>query len=114
MSEPLPPPPPSPLELLYFLRRVQVQQLATTDRWIKEAEKRQAALAARRPPPPPPDWVLKHSGKDKTPMYVHAGPCNTRMRTRQVITAQEARRLITDGVRACVLCRPDTELGIIG
>ncbi|WP_327686391.1 DUF6233 domain-containing protein [Streptomyces sp. NBC_00467] len=113
MSEPLPPPPPQPLELLYFLRRVQVQQLATTDRWIKEAETRQAALAARRPPPPP-DWVLEHSGKDKTPMYVHAGPCNTRLRTRQVITAQEARRLITDGVRACVLCRPDTELGIIG
>ncbi|WNO76855.1 DUF6233 domain-containing protein [Streptomyces sp. AM8-1-1] len=47
-------------------------------------------------------------------MYVHAGPCNTRLRTRQVITAQEARRLITDGVRACVLCRPGTELGIIG
>ncbi|WP_443059995.1 DUF6233 domain-containing protein [Streptomyces sp. NBC_00467] len=39
-------------------------------------------------------------------MYVHAGPCNTRLRTRQVITAQEARRLITDGVRACILCRP--------
>ncbi|MER7665363.1 DUF6233 domain-containing protein [Streptomyces sp. NPDC096193] len=47
-------------------------------------------------------------------MYVHAGPCNTRLRTRQDITAAEARRLITDGVRACVLCRPDTELGIIG
>ncbi|WP_423247766.1 DUF6233 domain-containing protein [Streptomyces achmelvichensis] len=45
---------------------------------------------------------------------IHAGPCNTRLRTRQVITAQEARRLITDGVRACVLCRPDTELGVIG
>ncbi|MEV6781686.1 DUF6233 domain-containing protein [Streptomyces sp. NPDC051098] len=58
--------------------------------------------------------MLEHSGKDKTPMYVHAGPCNTRLRTRQDITAAEARRLITDGVRACVLCRPDTELGIIG
>ncbi|MFF7203810.1 DUF6233 domain-containing protein [Streptomyces sp. NPDC008141] len=38
--------------------------------------------------------------------------CNTGLRARQVITAQEARRLITDGVRACVLCRPDTDLGI--
>ncbi|WP_327686485.1 hypothetical protein [Streptomyces sp. NBC_00467] len=61
MSDPLPPPPPSPLELLYFLRRVQVQQLATTDRWIKDAEQRQAALTARRPPPPPPDWVVSRS-----------------------------------------------------
>ncbi|MFF7206142.1 DUF6233 domain-containing protein [Streptomyces sp. NPDC008141] len=70
--------------------------------------------ATGRPRRPPPDWVLEHSGKHKTPMYVHAGPCNTRLRTGQTITAQEARPLITSGVRACVLCRPDTELGTIG
>lgn len=105
-------PPPSRLQLLQFLQRVQQQQLATTERWIEEARAREAARVARAPLPPPPDWVLERGGKDRMPVYVHAGVCRTGLRTRQVIDAQEARRLITDGVRACPECRPDSELGI--
>lgn len=44
-------PAPSQLQMLQFLRRVQLQQLEQqTDRWIRQADSLQAAKAARQPP----------------------------------------------------------------
>jgi hypothetical protein len=105
----------SRLELLRFLRRVQ-QQLEQTDRWIAAEEQRAAAVAraACVKPPADPGFVVSHGiGQDRRPFEVHVGDCRMAKRTRPV-SSEQARQALADGVEACQLCRPDTDLGVLG
>jgi hypothetical protein len=103
------------LELLRFLRRVQVQQLEQTDRWIAAEEQRAAAAARaeRVAPPADPGYVVSHGiGQDRRPFEVHVGDCRMAKRTKPV-SQEQARRALADGVEACAFCRPDTALGLL-
>ncbi|MFI6489543.1 DUF6233 domain-containing protein [Streptomyces sp. NPDC050564] len=109
------PSPPTRLDLLRFLERVQEQDLARTRRWI-EAEKqredeRQRGIEAR---PPAPDWLIEQGLSGRDPVYVHVGGCwNSGTRSRGVERHQAVRALTEGGVPACPHCRPDTDLGIL-
>lgn len=107
MSEPAP----SQLQMLHFLRRVQLQQLEQTDRWIRQAESLQAAKAARQPPP---DWLLERGiGQGARPVLVHTGSCYMQFTRRKTLSRDEARQALIDGVPACTHCHPDTALGFL-
>ncbi|WP_234442364.1 DUF6233 domain-containing protein [Streptomyces sp. NRRL S-1448] len=52
-------------------------------------------------------------GGEGQPVAVHVGGCRSAGRRSRPINRDQAMRALTDGVEACVLCRPDTELGIL-
>ncbi|MFJ8856227.1 DUF6233 domain-containing protein [Streptomyces sp. NPDC102437] len=65
--------------------------------------------------PPTPDWIVELGmGQGSPPTEVHAGHCHAAGKRRQVIDRDQARALLADGIRACVHCRPDTSLGVLG
>ncbi|MFJ3184424.1 DUF6233 domain-containing protein [Streptomyces sp. NPDC086796] len=105
---------PSRLVMLRFARRVAVQHLDQIDRWIAteerwEAERQQGEQAR----PPEPDWVVELGiGQGAPAAEVHAGHCYSIGKRRRPITREQALRLLAEGTRACVHCRPDTELGL--
>ncbi|MFL4491598.1 DUF6233 domain-containing protein [Streptomyces sp. VTCC 41912] len=73
------------------------------------------AQQQRAAPPPPPEWVLQLSiGGEGQPIAVHVGGCRTAGRRARPISREEAMRALAEGVDPCALCRPDTELGILG
>ncbi|MCX5253665.1 DUF6233 domain-containing protein [Streptomyces canus] len=106
---------PSRLAMLRFLERVQERDLDRTRQWIADEEKREAdrqrGLERR---PPAPDWLLEVGlNRDSPPVQVHVGGCwNSGKRTRG-IDRGEALRALADGVKACGVCRPDSELGFL-
>lgn len=76
----------------------------------EEREVRQQVVA-----PPPPDWVVQLDvGRDAHPVAVHVGGCGTAGRRARPISREQAIRALTDGLEPCALCRPDSELGILG
>ncbi|MEU2487013.1 DUF6233 domain-containing protein [Streptomyces sp. NPDC012617] len=105
----------SRLEMLRFLLRVQEQQLAQTRRWITDEERREAERAqGEQNKPPPPDWVIELGiGVGAKPVEIHAGHCYAIGRRRKPLTRDQALTALTEGVPACVHCRPDTELGVL-
>ncbi|MFD8133805.1 DUF6233 domain-containing protein [Streptomyces mirabilis] len=44
------------------------------------------------------------------PIEVHVGGCYTAGRRRRPVPRDEARRLLTSGMRACTHCKPDAQL----
>lgn len=105
----------SRIELLRFLERVQVRDLARTREWIGQEEQRLVEIAARRPPPPPPDWLIEVGiGQGHRLVAVHQGWCKMTGSRVKPVPVEEARRLIGEnGSLACQLCRPDTVLGML-
>ncbi|MFJ4837148.1 DUF6233 domain-containing protein [Streptomyces sp. NPDC088746] len=105
----------SRLDLLRFLERVQVGDLARTRQWIADEEQRQAEIAARHAPPPPPDWIVEQGiGVGRRIVAVHQGWCRMSGKRTSPITRDEALRLLAaDSGMACQQCRPDTELGVL-
>ncbi|MEV8402606.1 DUF6233 domain-containing protein [Streptomyces niveus] len=104
------------LAALYFLRRVQVADLARTDRWIADAEQRAAEHARRRPPPPAPDWCVQYGmgGRAVRPAMVHTSECWVPgVSMEGVSRAQAIEALTRGGVPPCILCRPERELGVL-
>lgn len=103
---------PSPrLVQLQFLRRYLLGELERVERWITAEERREAAQA-RRTPPPTPDWVVEMS-LTGTPQRVHVGGCRmggTQARTKP-LARDQALRALAEGVEACGICRPDSDLG---
>ncbi|GAA1353682.1 DUF6233 domain-containing protein [Streptomyces beijiangensis] len=89
---------------------------------IKAAEERERAEARKTPiprpsaPPAPAAWVVDRSIGNLPPVVHGAEDCFARaddFGTRPT-TPEAARRALTDGsVTACVVCRPDTALGIV-
>lgn len=108
MSE-LPPDLPRLLTLRTWLQLT----LAEVEEAITVAEQREAQQQ-RAVPPPPPDWVVQLGiDRDAHPVAVHVGGCGTAGKRARPISRDQAVRAITEGVEACGLCRPDTELGLL-
>ncbi|MFI6561335.1 DUF6233 domain-containing protein [Streptomyces sp. NPDC050534] len=105
----------SRLELLRFLQRVQERDLARTRRWIAEEERREAerqrGLNAR---PPAPQWLIDVGlNPQSPPLFVHVGDCWMTGKRSRAVSQEQARRALTDGVKACRQCQPDTALGML-
>ncbi|MET7956302.1 DUF6233 domain-containing protein [Streptomyces sp. NPDC005317] len=93
--------------LAMTLERVR-RQIAAAEQQEKE---RQQGKERR---PPPPDWVLELGiGVGAPPSEIHVGDCYTIGRRNRPITREQALEALGEGVRACVHCRPDTELGVL-
>ncbi|WP_031152910.1 DUF6233 domain-containing protein [Streptomyces erythrochromogenes] len=89
-------------------------ELGRAERALTAAEEQQAAAVRRRPLPDPPGWVIEHGiGEGRPPVSVHAGDCWDRGKRWRPLSAEEARRALSEGVKACIHCRPDTVLGVI-
>ncbi|MCX5317781.1 DUF6233 domain-containing protein [Streptomyces sp. NBC_00154] len=76
----------------------------------RERERQQGEV--RRPPTP--DWVELSIGVGTRPIEVHVGGCYLAGKRQRVITREQALVALADGMRACIHCRPDTELGVLG
>ncbi|MGW1067853.1 DUF6233 domain-containing protein [Streptomyces aureus] len=89
-----------------WLQRIDAKIAALEER---EAEREQG----RRNRPAEPDWVVELGiGNGRPPIEVHLGGCYAAGARRRPVPRDEARRLLTSGVRACGHCRPDTALDI--
>ena len=76
----------------------------------REREKRQGE--ERRPPTP--DWIVELGiGVGRPPIEVHVGGCRMAGRRQRTISREQALAALTEGIRACVYCRPDTALGVL-
>ncbi|MDX2732896.1 DUF6233 domain-containing protein [Streptomyces sp. PA03-2a] len=77
----------------------------------QEKEKRQGE--ERRPPTA--DWIVELGiGVGQSPVEVHVGGCRMAGKRQRIISREQALAALADGIRACIHCRPDTELGILG
>ncbi|MFJ2825807.1 DUF6233 domain-containing protein [Streptomyces toxytricini] len=52
-------------------------------------------------------------GDGRLPVRVHAGGCRDTGRRCIPASPDQVRRLLAEGVTACVRCRPDTALGVL-
>lgn len=111
---------PSRLELLYFARRVFVQQattgLAQIDQWIADEERRAAERRqGEMRKPPPPEWLLQHGLNRRNVDAVHVGDCWAAVQSGRCRPASrmEAFDALRQQVPACTFCRPDTALGFL-
>ncbi|MEU7642498.1 DUF6233 domain-containing protein [Streptomyces sp. NPDC039016] len=81
---------------------------------IAIAEQREAQQQ-RAIPPSSPDWVVQLSiGGEGHPIAVHVGGCRTAGRRTRPLSRDQAMRALAEGLEPCAICRPDTELGILG
>lgn len=104
------------LEKLRFLYRVQVGQLAQTEKWIDAELAKLRERASRRPLPDGPSYVLSYlrAGGQPTADSVHTGDCKQVSHHTKPLTREQALQAITSGgLRACEICRPDSELGVL-
>ncbi|MFF0277430.1 DUF6233 domain-containing protein [Streptomyces sp. NPDC004330] len=104
------------LEKLRFLYRVQLGQVAQTERWIEAELAKVRERASRRPLPDGPAFVLSYLrvGGRATADSVHLGDCRMASHHTKPLDEQQARQAITaGGIRACEICRPDSELGVL-
>ncbi|MCB8908354.1 MULTISPECIES: DUF6233 domain-containing protein [unclassified Streptomyces] len=59
-------------------------------------------------------WITERAGGRPVADSVHIGDCRLAAPHRKPLSREEARRALTDGgIRACEICRPDSELGIL-
>ncbi|HZF87557.1 DUF6233 domain-containing protein [Streptomyces sp.] len=106
---------PPDLERLLTLRVWHAMWLERIDRKIAAVEQRQAEEErGRRLRPAPPDWVAAFViGAGREPAEVHAGGCHMTGPRWRAVDRDEARRLLSSGVRSCGHCRPDVQLHIL-
>ncbi|MFI8769404.1 DUF6233 domain-containing protein [Streptomyces sp. NPDC053792] len=83
---------------------------------IAEVETREAALRPVRQRAEGPGWVLSYLRERgrRAPDSVHIGDCRMAGKNTDPLTRDEARRALAEGMRACAICRPDSDLGILG
>ncbi|MGW9136680.1 DUF6233 domain-containing protein [Streptomyces sp. NPDC055681] len=76
----------------------------------REREKRQGE--ERRPPTP--DWITEFGiGVGQRPIDLHVGGCYAAGKRQRPITREQAVAALDEGIRACIHCRPGTELGVL-
>ncbi|WP_046730674.1 DUF6233 domain-containing protein [Streptomyces humi] len=111
---------PSPLDLLYFARRVVQQQaersLAEIDRWIAAEERKAAALrhAAERDRWRP-DWLVQYGLNRRDIGWLHRGDCWAAAKSGRCrpVTREQALDALRHDVPACAHCQPAAELGFL-
>ncbi|MEV0090423.1 DUF6233 domain-containing protein [Streptomyces sp. NPDC050738] len=111
------------LTALRFLARVQERDLARTQRWILDAERRagEEQIRHERAKLPPPEWILQRSAGRGSPTLhttigAHADACwgaNPHHARAGTLSRQQALNALTEGAEACPQCRPDVELGVL-
>ncbi|WP_406322155.1 DUF6233 domain-containing protein [Streptomyces sp. NBC_01637] len=106
---------PSDLSRLRTLRTWHAMWVKRIDEAIAAAEQRERERQQgeeRRPPTP--DWIIELSiGVGARPTEVHVGGCYAAGKRHSAITREQALAALADGIRACIHCRPDTELGVL-
>ncbi|MFF8387856.1 DUF6233 domain-containing protein [Streptomyces kanasensis] len=103
---------PPDLDRLLVLRHWLALALAEADTRIAQLQAEQAAHR-RAAPPPTPDYRIQRSlGAVRAPVKVHLGGCGMG-RKAPGVSEDTARRALAEGVPACEVCRPDTELGVL-
>ncbi|KAB1144702.1 hypothetical protein F7R91_20895 [Streptomyces luteolifulvus] len=106
---------PPNLERLHTLRVWHAMWLRRIDHKIALLQQRRAEEERGRVSrPQPPDWVVEIGiGADRPPVQVHADDCHMAGARRRPVSSDEARRLLTTGLSACIHCRPDTRLHLL-
>ncbi|MFJ6054722.1 DUF6233 domain-containing protein [Streptomyces sp. NPDC092307] len=114
MPEPLLPLPPALDQLLVIRRRLELT-LARVDEKIGVVRAADDERTRRRPPPEPPRWWIEYGiGATRRPERVHTGACRVTSRGRAATRESVLEVLRTaPSVIACLLCRPDGELGLL-
>ena len=59
------------------------------------------------------DWLIERGLSGQDAVYVHAGGCWNAGKRSKGVDRSTALHALTEGVRACPHCRPDTELGYL-
>jgi hypothetical protein len=103
------------LDVLRFLERVQLRDLARTRTWIVDEERREAErIRGEQARPPAPDWVIEHGLNGSAAVYVHVGGCHMAGNRSKVATREQAWRALTaENVAGCPHCCADTALGVL-
>ncbi|MFE3049585.1 DUF6233 domain-containing protein [Streptomyces albidoflavus] len=105
---------PADLPRLRTLRTWHAMWLARIDGAIAAAEQRQAeARRGAEVRPDPPAYVVQLGIGTGPPVAVHVGGCPVAGPRVRPLDAEQARRALVD-VEACSMCRPDTDLGVLG
>jgi hypothetical protein len=103
---------PPDLPRLHVLRTWLQMTLAQVDARITQLQAEQAAHARALPPPGPDYRIQRGLTADRLPVKVHVGDCGMAKKAPGTSEAA-ARQALVEGVEACAVCRPDTELGIL-
>ncbi|MFG2776158.1 DUF6233 domain-containing protein, partial [Streptomyces sp. NPDC048350] len=85
-------------------------------RRIAELETRERAMQTVRTLPEGPGWVMSYLRVGGHPVAdsVHIGDCSLAGPQKRPLGREQAREAMTGGgIRACEVCRPDSELGIL-
>lgn len=83
---------------------------------IGKIEQQQVAAKPVRALPDAPAYVLSYLRKRGQPVAdsVHLGDCRQVSHHTRPLTREQALQAITSGgIRACEICRPDSELGVL-
>jgi hypothetical protein len=106
---------PGDLERLLTLRVWHAMWLERIDDKIAAVRQRRAEEErGRQRLPAPPEWVAAFGiGASREPAEVHTGDCHMTGHRWHAIGREEARRLLSSGVRACSHCQPDVQLHIL-
>ncbi|MFE5618303.1 DUF6233 domain-containing protein [Streptomyces sp. NPDC056524] len=107
---------PPDLPRLRTLEHWLVLSLDRVRRRIAEVETREAAMRSVRVLPEGPGWVMSYLRVGGRPVAdsVHMGDCALAGPQKRPLSSDDARRALTEGgIRACEICRPDSELGIL-
>ncbi|MFJ6606657.1 DUF6233 domain-containing protein [Streptomyces lydicus] len=69
---------------------------------------------ARQRGQPAADWIVQLSvGSEGHPVAVHVSGCGRAGRRARPISRDQTMRALASMMEACVLCRPDTDLGVL-
>jgi hypothetical protein len=106
---------PPDLPRLRTLRTWYAMWVARIDEAIAAAEQREREKERgeerRRPTP---DWIMELGiGVGSRPIEVHVGGCYAAGKRQRPISREQAVASLNQGIRACIHCRPDTELGVL-
>ncbi|MGW9638842.1 DUF6233 domain-containing protein [Streptomyces albidoflavus] len=105
---------PADLPRLHVLRTWHAMWLTRIDEAIAAAERREAEVRrGAEVRPDPPAYVVQLGIGTGPPVAVHAGDCPVAGSRVRPLDAEQARRALVD-VEACSMCRPDTDLGVLG
>lgn len=104
------------LDKLRFLYRVQLQQVAQTERWMEAELTKLRERASRGPRKEPPAYVVSYlrAGGQPVADSLHLGDCRLTSHHVKPLSREQALQILAgDQVKACEICRPDTDLGIL-